>query len=131
MAGSSGIVLAGSGSVLVAAGCEDPDEAVAVLVLLTIGVLGVAATAYAINEDIGGNIELINTSSRDQSGNVRLGVIHGSGVIVDGAHAKYSVRAGFANTYQWTGLRSDRSGEHHARAESHLNVVDSPTFNVT
>lgn len=116
--------------VMVSAGCTQADyEEVARLILAAIVNYAVDKLSYAVQESIGGPIELENQSNEDVSGSVEMNLVS-SQRIVDRGSDDYTVPAGFVNTYVWSGLASGESGSFKAVAKSALGTAESGTFTI-
>ena len=111
-------------------GCADQEKTLTMLIAASIAGLTVSEVIYLMNQDVSGTIEPSNSSDKDQQGDVQLGLLDSQENVVDGGRAPYSVPTGYTNVYEWSGLRSDQTGEYKAMAESAVNSAESATFTV-
>jgi hypothetical protein len=79
---------------------------------------------------VGGWITIKNESSDDADGFVDMSLLRGS-TAADQARGKYSISAGYMNTYEWSGLHGDQPGDYVAQAASALTEMLSDAFSIT
>jgi hypothetical protein len=83
----------------------------------------------ALDEAIGGDLQLENHEAAEQKGNIDMELLAGE-TVEDGASGDFSVPAGTVNTYKWSGLSSNKAGDYVARALSKINEQKTGQFSV-
>lgn len=84
---------------------------------------------WALDEAIGGDLQLENHEAAEQTGNIDMELLAGE-TVADGASGDFSVPAGMVNTYKWSGLSSNKAGDFVARALSKINEQKTGQFSV-
>ncbi len=112
------------------AGCGvDELEALGKLILATILQYATGKLTYALDEVVGGPIELKNPNSNSVKGLIEMNLVK-SEKIFDAGQGEYEVAAGTVNTYDWSGLATDAVGKFAAKAVSALNNAVTSEFDI-
>lgn len=116
---------------VLAPACTERDARdLADLILAAVIQFAVDKLTYALNEAIGGIIELKNDDEEEVTGELELELISSEGLEEDQGSSSYTVPPKTVNTYAWSGLRSNTPGSYNVLGRSALNELSSPTITI-